>query len=96
MRRLIEVYVQRPAEGSRSAVLDRLTERERQVLRLIAGGMSNTEIAHQLVVSEATVKTHVNRLLAKLGVRDRVQAVVLAYQTGLVAPGAAAQQADRP
>jgi DNA-binding NarL/FixJ family response regulator len=87
-RRLIESYVQNPAPGSSPAVLERLTDRERDVLVLVAAGLSNTEIAAELVVSEATVKTHINRLLAKLQVRDRVQAVVLAYQAGVVAPGA--------
>jgi DNA-binding NarL/FixJ family response regulator len=88
-KRLIQEFVRRPREADRmsSAELDRLTAREVEVLRMMARGMSNGEIAGELFVSETTVKTHVAHLLAKLAVRDRVQAVVFAYESGVVLPG---------
>ena len=87
-RRLIQEFATaRPAAGPPPKGLDELTARELEVFRLVARGLSNAEIAAELIVSETTVKTHVARMLMKLGIRDRVQAVVLAYEAGIAVPG---------
>jgi DNA-binding NarL/FixJ family response regulator len=93
-RRLIERHLRGPGPGRTADVLGCLTEREAAVLGLIARGRSNEEIAAQLFISLATVKTHINRLFAKLRITSRVQAVVLAYESGLVVPGAGAAHSD--
>ena len=88
-RRVIDRMATQPVAGLSGARLEKLTPREREVLELIGRGLSNREIAESFVIEESTVKTHVKRILMKLGLRDRVQAVILAYETGLVRPGAA-------
>ena len=86
-RRLLEEFSRRPAPGAHSPLLQALTARELEVLRLIGKGLSNREIGRDLFISEATAKTHVASILRKTSVGDRVGAVVLAYETGLVRPG---------
>ena len=88
-RRLLDEFADRFVTNGRTAssVLSALTEREREVVLLVAQGLSNAEIASRLVVADATVKTHIGRILAKLGLRDRVQIVILAYESGLIRPG---------
>ena len=86
-KRLIQEFASAPAAAAPPEGLDELTARELEVFKLVARGLSNAEIAAELIVSETTVKTHVARVLMKLGLRDRVQAVVLAYESGVAVPG---------
>jgi DNA-binding NarL/FixJ family response regulator len=86
-RRVIDRMATQPVAGLSGARLEKLTPRELEVLELIGRGLSNREIAESFVIEESTVKTHVKRILMKLGLRDRVQAVILAYETGLIRPG---------
>ncbi|HKH56455.1 MAG TPA: response regulator transcription factor [Propionibacteriaceae bacterium] len=90
-KHLIETFIRRPSETieAQSSAMDVLTDRERDVLALVARGLSNAEIGSELYVSPATVKTHVARILTKLGARDRAQLIVIAYESGLVRPGRA-------
>jgi DNA-binding NarL/FixJ family response regulator len=86
-RSLVEAYAAHAKPAGLTPELDVLTDREREVMRLVAGGLTNAEIAERLFVSPATTKTHVSRAMIKLGARDRAQLVVFAYETGLVTPG---------
>jgi DNA-binding NarL/FixJ family response regulator len=86
-RRLIGEFASRAREPRPAREMSALTEREREVTSLVAGGLSNDEIAERLIMSPATAKTHVSRAMAKLGARDRAQLVVIAYESGLVRPG---------
>lgn len=97
IRRLVEDFVRRPPPGTRvPPQMGKLSERELEVLKLIAKGLSNSEIANALVISEATARTHVAHIFSKLDLRDRVQAVVLAYESGLATAGMSDEAEPRP
>jgi DNA-binding NarL/FixJ family response regulator len=85
-RRLVEQHLRRPAATETDAILAELTQREREILELVGRGLSNAEIAERLTLGESTVKTHVGRVFSKLSLRDRAQAVVLSYESGLIEP----------
>jgi DNA-binding NarL/FixJ family response regulator len=86
-RKVIEGFIRRPTQRSNEGELRRLTERETEILQLLATGKSNSELAAHLFVGEGTIKTHVSSVLTKLGLRDRMQAVIFAYESGLIEPG---------
>ena len=86
-RKVIERFVTQPIRGSKDAQLKLLTERETEIVRLLATGKSNSELATYLFVGEGTIKTHISNVLSKLGLRDRMQAVIFAYESGLIEPG---------
>ena len=86
-RKVIEGFIRRPAQRGNEVELRRLTERETEILQLLATGKSNSELAAHLFVGEGTIKTHVSSVLTKLGLRDRMQAVIFAYESGLIEPG---------
>jgi DNA-binding NarL/FixJ family response regulator len=86
-RRIIQQFAQRPVNSALASRLEELTQREHEVLLMLARGHSNAELAAELFVTEGTIKTHVSSVLSKLGLRDRVQAVILAYESGVVTPG---------
>jgi DNA-binding NarL/FixJ family response regulator len=95
-KRLIAEFAARPDPREPPAELADLTDREHEILRLVAGGLTNAQIAARLVISPLTAKTHVSRILGKLGCRDRAQLVVLAYETGLITPGAGDEWPSSP
>lgn len=94
-RRLLERFAARPLPGRRPERLDQLSQRETEVVTLVARGLTNSDIGREMFLSEATVKTYLSRVLTKLDLRDRVQVAVLAYETGLVQPGSGEDRSQR-